>query len=122
MMMSSYKNVIAMVALQCITAAVTLFSKLALSQGMSPRVFVLYRQLFATLIMAPIAFLSRWKDPHATPLGLRSFNMILLTSLIGVTANNNTYFEGLNLSSSTIATAMLNLIPAITFIMAALVG
>ncbi|KAF4346530.1 hypothetical protein G4B88_016258 [Cannabis sativa] len=111
-----------MVALQCITAAVTLFSKLALSQGMSPRVFVLYRQLFATLIMAPIAFLSRWKDPHATPLGLRSFNMILLTSLIGVTANNNTYFEGLNLSSSTIATAMLNLIPAITFIMAALVG
>ncbi|KAM6579657.1 hypothetical protein CsatA_003431 [Cannabis sativa] len=121
-MMSSYKNVIAMVALQCITAAVTLFSKLALSQGMSPRVFVLYRQLFATLIMAPIAFLSRWKDPHATPLGLRSFNMILLTSLIGVTANNNTYFEGLNLSSSTIATAMLNLIPAITFIMAALVG
>ncbi|XP_062079748.1 WAT1-related protein At4g30420-like [Humulus lupulus] len=120
--MSSYKTVIAMVALQCITASVTLFSKVALSQGMSPRVFVLYRQVFATLIMAPIAFFSRWRDPHKTPLGFRSFNMILLTSLIGVTANNNTYFEGLNLSSSTIATAMLNLIPAITFIMATLVG
>ncbi|EXB94901.1 hypothetical protein L484_023009 [Morus notabilis] len=95
----NYKAVIAMVVLQCITAGVTLFSKVALSQGMSPLVFVVYRQSFATIIMAPLAFFSKC-----------------------VTANNNTYFEGLNLSSSTIATAMLNLIPAITFIMAAVVG
>lgn len=39
-----------------------------------------------------------------------------------VTGNQNAYFEGLFLSSSTIATAMTNLIPAITFVMAATVG
>ncbi|PON99266.1 Plant-drug/metabolite exporter [Trema orientale] len=120
--MARYKPVIAMVVLQCITAAVTLFSKVALSQGMSPIIFVVYRQVFATIIMAPTAYFTRWRNPHNTSLGLRSFTLILLTSLIGVTANNNTYFEGLNLSSSTIATAMLNLIPAITFVMATVVG
>ena len=57
---NSYKNVIAMVVLQCITASVTLFSKVALSQGLSPLVFVVYRQTIATIIMAPLAFFSRW--------------------------------------------------------------
>ncbi|PON48420.1 Plant-drug/metabolite exporter [Parasponia andersonii] len=120
--MARYKAVIAMVVLQCITAAVTLVSKVALSQGMSPIIFVVYRQVFATIIMAPVAYFTRRRNPHNTSLRLRSFTLILLTSLIGVTANNSTYFEGLNLSSSTIATAMLNLIPAITFVMATVVG
>ncbi|EXB94903.1 hypothetical protein L484_023011 [Morus notabilis] len=90
----NYKAVMPMVVLQCITAGVTLVSKVALSHGMSPLIFVVYRQAFATIVMAPLA----------------------------VTANNNIYFEGLKLSSSAIATAMLNLIPAITILMATVVG
>ncbi|KAL5537555.1 hypothetical protein UlMin_042916 [Ulmus minor] len=116
------KASIAMIVLQCITAAVTLYSKAALAQGMKPMVFVVYRQTAATIIMAPLACFARWKNPQKTSLGLKSFSLIFFTSLIGATANNNTYFVGLNLSSSTVATAMLNLIPAITFVMAAVVG
>ncbi|KAK7855837.1 wat1-related protein [Quercus suber] len=82
-----YKPALAMIGLQFIYA------------GYEPRVLVVYRQVIATLIMAPIA----WFRGR-------------------VTANQNAYFEGLYLASSTAASAMANLIPAITFVMAAILG
>ncbi|XP_015884397.2 WAT1-related protein At4g30420-like isoform X2 [Ziziphus jujuba] len=100
-----YKPAMAMIGLQCIYAGLALFTRAALLQGMSPRVFVVYR-----------------RDPRRRPFGLRSFYLIFVSSLIGVTGNQNAYFEGLFLSSSTIATAMTNLMPAITFVMAATAG
>ncbi|PON56056.1 WAT1-related protein, partial [Parasponia andersonii] len=39
-----------------------------------------------------------------------------------VTIGQNAYFEGLYLSSSTIATAMTNLVPAVTFVLATVIG
>ncbi|KAM6552930.1 hypothetical protein CsatB_013692 [Cannabis sativa] len=118
-----YKPAMAMVGLQCIYTGLALFTRAALLQGMSPRVFVVYRQGVATLIMAPIACFTRWRNPYnKTSLGLRSFCLIFITSLIGVTGNQNAYFEGLYLSSSTITTAMTNLLPVMTFVMATIVG
>jgi hypothetical protein len=38
------------------------------------------------------------------------------------TTNQYLYYQGLNLGSSSMATAMTNLIPAITFVMATSVG
>ncbi|KAL6012261.1 hypothetical protein ACLOJK_002739 [Asimina triloba] len=54
-----YKASIAMVALQFAYAAMSLFSRAALTQGMSPRVFVVYRQAVATIFLAPIAYCAR---------------------------------------------------------------
>ncbi|PON56051.1 Plant-drug/metabolite exporter [Parasponia andersonii] len=119
---SGYKPAMAMIGLQCVYTGLALFTRAALLQGMSPRAFVVYRQGIATLIMASIACFTRWRNPNRTSLGLRSFSLIFVTSLIGVTANQNAYFEGLYLSSSTITTAMTNLLPAITFVMATIVG
>ncbi|XP_024025711.1 WAT1-related protein At4g30420 [Morus notabilis] len=119
--LNDYKPAVAMIGLQCIYTGLAIFTRAALLQGMSPRVFVVYRQAAATLIMAPIAYFTR-SNPYRTSLGLRSFSLIFVTALIGVTANQNAYFEGLYLSSSSITTAMTNLIPAITFVMAAMVG
>lgn len=50
-----YKPAMAMVGLQLIYAGLALYTRVALVQGMSPRVFVVYRQTIATLVMAPIA-------------------------------------------------------------------
>ncbi|EEF34167.1 Auxin-induced protein 5NG4, putative [Ricinus communis] len=116
------KPVIAMVGLQFIYAGVSLFTRAALVQGMNTRVFVVYRQGIATLIMAPLAYLSVRRKPRMSSLGLKFFAWISLASLIGITANQNAYFEGLFLTSSTATTAMTNLIPAITFVMAAIFG
>ncbi|XWS73165.1 hypothetical protein CRYUN_Cryun02cG0102300 [Craigia yunnanensis] len=55
-------------------------------------------------------------------MGLRSFSLIFLASLIGVTINQNIYYEGLYLATSSMASAMGNLVPAITFVMASIVG
>ncbi|KAA3464084.1 WAT1-related protein isoform X1 [Gossypium australe] len=99
-----YLPAFAMVGLQFIYAGVALFTRAALLKGLSPRVFVVYRQGIATLLIAPIAFVSRRQKSSS------------------VTANQNAYFEGLYLSSSTAASAMTNLIPAVTFVMTAILG
>ncbi|KAL9399589.1 hypothetical protein Peur_008550 [Populus x canadensis] len=118
----AYKPAMGMVGLQFIYAGVALFTRAALVRGLSPKVFVVYRQGIATLIMAPLAYVSRRRSSSGFSLGLRSFAWIFAASLLGVTANQNAYFEGLYLSSSTAASALTNLMPAITFVMAAISG
>ncbi|XP_058111550.1 WAT1-related protein At4g30420-like [Magnolia sinica] len=121
--MEGHKPTIAMVALQISYAAVNLTSRAALTHGMSPRVVVVYRQAIATIVMAPIAyFVERWRKPTATALGVKSLSLMFIISLIGVTANQNCYFMGMSLTSSSIASAMGNLLPAVTFVMAASLG
>ncbi|KAH9603277.1 hypothetical protein KSS87_001152 [Heliosperma pusillum] len=90
--------VIAMLFLQCVYAAMTLLNRAALVQGMNPRVFIFYRQAIGTLVISPFAYLMR------------------------VSLNQTVYFEGLFLAPSSIASAMANLIPAITFLIAATMG
>ncbi|KAJ6923574.1 hypothetical protein NC652_017026 [Populus alba x Populus x berolinensis] len=118
----AYKPAMGMVGLQFIYAGVALFTRAALVRGLSPMVFVVYRQGIATLIMAPLAYVSKRRSSSGFSLGLRSFAWIFAASLLGVTANQNAYFEGLYLSSSTAASALTNLMPAITFVMAAISG
>ncbi|KAJ0031612.1 hypothetical protein Pint_14282 [Pistacia integerrima] len=121
--LNGYKPAMAMVALQFLYAGVALFTRAAFVQGMSTRVFVVYRQGIATLVMAPLAYLStRRSNSCRSSLGLKGFGWILLASLIGVTANQNAYFEGLYLSSTSLASSMTNLIPAVTFVMAFIAG
>lgn len=117
----SLKPVIVMILLQFSYAAVALSTRAALLQGMSPRVFVVYRQAIATLVITPLAFLTRSKS-NKSSLSLRSFSLIFLASLIGVTLNQNVYFEGLYLASSSMASAMSNLLPAVTFVITLIVG
>ncbi|WJX91539.1 hypothetical protein P8452_73302 [Trifolium repens] len=99
----------------------TLGTRIALLEGMSPRVFVVYRCAFATIALAPFAYFSG-RNSGSYSLNLRSFSLIFLTSLIGITMNQNLYFEGLYLASSSVASAICNLLPAITFVIAVLVG
>ncbi|KAL3535282.1 hypothetical protein ACH5RR_003743 [Cinchona calisaya] len=116
------KPIIFMVGLQFMYAAVTLSSRASLLQGMSPRVFVAYRQVIATLLVTPVAVFKSRRNENKCSLGWKNFWLIFLISLIGVTINQNIYFEGLYLASSSISSAMGNLLPAITFVMAYIVG
>ncbi|XP_028790605.1 WAT1-related protein At4g30420-like [Neltuma alba] len=119
--MGRLEPIVAMLVLQFTYAGLSLSTRVALIQGLSPRVFVLYRQAIATTVLAPIAYFSRRKSGSCS-LSLRSFTLLFLSSLIGVTINQNVYFEGLHLASSSIASAMANLIPAVTFIIAVFAG
>ncbi|KAL3532935.1 hypothetical protein ACH5RR_006456 [Cinchona calisaya] len=115
------KPIIIMVILQFMYAGVTLSTRASLLQGMNPRIFVVYRQALATLLIAPVAFCKSRRETRCS-MGWKNFWLIFLISLIGVTINQNIYFEGLYLASSSMASAMGNLLPAITFVMAYTVG
>ncbi|KAF7805031.1 WAT1-related protein [Senna tora] len=108
--------VLAMVIVQLGYAGMNITSKLSIQSGMNPLVLVAYRQLFATTIIAPFAFwLERKSDCKMTrPI----FFQILLCSLTGVTGNQILYFVGLKYSTTTVACALTNLLPAFTFILA----
>ncbi|BFG36759.1 hypothetical protein CerSpe_230300 [Prunus speciosa] len=107
---------LAMVLVQMSYAGMTIISKLAIESDMNPLVLVAYRQVFATLSIAPFAYWMEWKTrPRITmPILFQTF----LCSLTGATANQVFYFVGLKTSTPTIACALTNTIPAMTFILA----
>ncbi|KAL1553830.1 WAT1-related protein-like protein [Salvia divinorum] len=119
--LENYKPIIVMVGCQFLYAGVTLSGRAALLQDFSSRVFVVYRQFTAFLLIAPFAFFSR-RGTNACAMNWKSFFLISLLSLIGVTINQNVYFEGLYLASSSAASALGNLVPAITFTIAYFLG
>ncbi|XP_051141307.1 WAT1-related protein At4g30420-like [Andrographis paniculata] len=108
---------IAMIGCQILYSAVALSGRAVLLDGLSSKVFVVYRQCFAFFLIAPLAFFSR-RGKREYGLGWKSFGMISLLSFIGVTVNQNMYYEGLQLGTSSAASSITNLVPAITFIMA----
>ncbi|KAI3926087.1 hypothetical protein MKW98_028223 [Papaver atlanticum] len=75
-----------------------------------------YRQIFATIILAPFAsFFGRKSMPTITKyIALQMF----LCSFFGGTLHQVLYFAGLEHTTPTIACALLNLSPAITFLLA----
>ncbi|KAA8546563.1 hypothetical protein F0562_002698 [Nyssa sinensis] len=116
MIMESNKPYIAMLFVQGVYAGMALFSKAAIAKGMNPYVFVVYRQAFATLALAPFAFFVERKT--SAPLSYKLLCKIFLVSLCGITLSLNLYYFAMNYTSATFAAATTNTIPAITFIMA----
>ncbi|KAL1225511.1 WAT1-related protein [Cardamine amara subsp. amara] len=109
---------LAMVLVQIGYAGMNITSKMAMESGMKPLILVAYRQIFATIATFPVAlYLERKTRPKIT---LRVLVQIFFCSITGVTGNQVLYFIGLQNSSPTIACALTNLLPAVTFLLAAI--
>ncbi|TVU09608.1 hypothetical protein EJB05_43092 [Eragrostis curvula] len=117
-----YKPFASMVAVQCIFAVSALWIKAVFRQGMNPMVLVVYRQGIATLVLAPITIMANRTKLKEMRLGWTGFFTVFVAAFIGATAFMNLCYEGLHLGSPSMATAMMNLTPAITFLMAATAG
>ncbi|XVF17968.1 hypothetical protein REPUB_Repub10bG0170900 [Reevesia pubescens] len=92
--------------------------RVALNMGVSKLVFPFYRNILALLALAPSAyFLEKKKRPALTISFLIQF---FLLGFIGITLNQGFYIFGLDNTSPTLASATENSVPAVTFIMAAL--
>ncbi|XP_039130217.1 WAT1-related protein At4g30420-like [Dioscorea cayenensis subsp. rotundata] len=115
------KEMVAMVVVQSIYACMTIFSKEAFTEGMSIIVFVVYRQAIASLLLIPTSILNRGKIDHLA-LGLKGFLLVFLISFVGPFMTQYLYYNGLDLLSSSLATAMANTLPAATFLMALVFG
>ncbi|XP_065847263.1 WAT1-related protein At1g43650 isoform X1 [Euphorbia lathyris] len=113
-----YKPYLAIMFMQCAFSGMALLSKAAISKGMSPFVFVVYRQAFASLALAPFAFFLERKT--APPLSHKILCKIFFVSFSGLTLSLNLYYVAMNNITATFAAASTNIIPAITFLMAVL--
>ncbi|RCV33617.1 hypothetical protein SEVIR_7G104300v4 [Setaria viridis] len=113
------KPAVAMVAVEFVFSALQIFIKLALDDGMDVRVLVAYRLMFATAFLCPLAFfIERKKRP---PLTMKVVLGLFLCGLCGITINQNLLVLAMKLTNSTtIVTALSNLTPQSTFIVAVL--
>ncbi|KAA8530262.1 hypothetical protein F0562_004971 [Nyssa sinensis] len=106
-----------MVVVECIEIGMATLSKAAMNRGMSKFVFVVYYNALGTLILLPhfIFHIHRSKRPPLT------FSLLCRFFLLGLTGTcllQISAFMGINYSSPTLASAMGNLIPAFTFLLA----
>jgi drug/metabolite transporter (DMT)-like permease len=108
---------IAMLALQFGYAGFHVVSRAALNMGISKIVFPVYRNILALILLLPFAFFLEKKE--RPPLTLSLVVQFFLLAVVGITANQGFYLLGLDNTSPTFASAIQNSVPAITFLMAA---
>ncbi|KAK3442354.1 hypothetical protein EUGRSUZ_B02544 [Eucalyptus grandis] len=107
--------VVGMVMAECAQVGLMIVSKAVMSNGMSNLVFVFYSNAFASLILLPASLIfHRSGRPPLTPsLVLQFFVLGLLGCLAQILG-----YAGINYSSPTLGSALLNLVPAFTFVLA----
>ncbi|CAJ2641260.1 unnamed protein product [Trifolium pratense] len=105
-----------MLIVQVLFAVMNILMKLAINNGISNYVFVVYRNGVASLFMGPIGF---FVDRNIRPaMTSRIFGKIVVLSLLGIILDQNLYYAGMKLTTATFATALSNTIPTITFVLA----
>ncbi|KAK1415585.1 hypothetical protein QVD17_31368 [Tagetes erecta] len=110
------KPFVLMIFLQTSYAVTGLVVKSALNKGLNHYTFAVYRNAFAALVFGPFAFfIERKVRPTMT---ISIFLKIMLLGLLEPVIDQNLFFAGMKLTTATFATAMCNIVPAITFVMA----
>ncbi|XP_058752266.1 WAT1-related protein At1g25270-like [Vicia villosa] len=118
--MHGLKPALMMLTVQIAFASLNVLYKLAINNGMSVRVLTAYRLIFAAATTIPLAlFFERKNRPKLT---WRVVFMSFFCGLFGGSLFQNLYYESLTLISATFASAVYNLIPAVTFILAVSFG
>ncbi|GKV37674.1 hypothetical protein SLEP1_g45673 [Rubroshorea leprosula] len=110
------KPFLAMVSLQFGYAGMYIITIIALKKGMSHYILSVYRHVIAFLIMAPFALvLERKVRPKLT---LPIFLRIMALGLLEPVLDQNLYNVGMTYTSATMGATFVNMLPAVTFILA----
>ncbi|KAJ8762968.1 hypothetical protein K2173_023097 [Erythroxylum novogranatense] len=114
--LKTIKPYVAIISLQFGYAGMYIVTMVSFKHGMSHYVLSVYRHVAATLIIAPFALvLERKTRPKLT---LPIFLRILVLAFLEPVIDQNFYYVGMNYTSATFTSATVNILPAITFIMA----
>ncbi|XVF60369.1 hypothetical protein PTKIN_Ptkin08bG0039700 [Pterospermum kingtungense] len=108
----------AMVAVECSNVILNILFKAASLKGLSYYFFITYCYALGTLVFLPLVFFSNRK-PVLPPLKFPLISRICLLGLLGY-SGVICGFKGIELGSPTLASAISNLTPAFTFILAVL--
>ncbi|KAH1125525.1 hypothetical protein AAZX31_06G117300 [Glycine max] len=116
--MSEVLPFIIMVIMEGWTIGLTIFAKTAITNGMSPLVFIVYTNALATIILFPCSFLTHQEDRKERPSFTFSlFMRFLFLGFIGITMTQAFLFLGLSYSSPILVCAMGHLIPTFNFLL-----
>ncbi|KAJ0968556.1 hypothetical protein J5N97_025473 [Dioscorea zingiberensis] len=111
-----WKPAILMLIVVVAFAAMNTMIKKVIDEGMNKLVLITFRQLIATLVLAPLAYFSEWKTrPKMTA---QIFVYLFFSSLFGASLTQYLFFLGMQYTSATFACAFLNTTPALTFLIA----
>lgn len=114
-----YKDVLpfaAMVTMECTNVGLNTLYKAATLRGMSYHVFIVYSYAVAAVLLLPAPFFST-RSRVLPPVNFSIVSKIGLLGIIGCTSQVMGY-TGIIYSSPTLASAISNLVPAFTFILA----
>ncbi|CAL5051744.1 unnamed protein product [Urochloa decumbens] len=116
--LNEVKPYLYMVLLMVGFSGMYIVSVASLRRGMSHFVIVVYRNFVATVLMTPFALIfERGVRPKMTPMiFLKVMGLVLLEPVL----DQNMYYLGAKLTSAGFASALVNILPAVTFIMALL--
>ncbi|KAH7532546.1 WAT1-related protein At5g40240 [Ziziphus jujuba] len=114
-----YKDILpfaAMIAVECITVGLKTIFKAASLVGMSYYVFMVYSYAIATLVLLPLPLIFG----RRTDLPLFKLSLLYKFFLLGLIwfLSQLCGYSGIGYSSPTLASALSNLVPAFTFILA----
>ncbi|KAL8043925.1 hypothetical protein ABFX02_08G014500 [Erythranthe guttata] len=105
-----------MVVMECTNVGLNTLFKVATNSGMSRHVFLVYAYGVAALVLLPSPFFSR-RSRVLPPLTFSVLWKIFILGVVGYTSQIMGY-TGINYGSPTLASAMSNLAPAFTFVLA----
>lgn len=114
-----YRDVLpfaAMVTMECLNVGLNTLYKAATMKGMSEHVFVVYSYAVAALCLLPSPFFTP-RGRALPPVNFSIVSKVCILGLIGCTSQIMGY-TGIGYSSPTLASAISNLVPAFTFILA----
>ncbi|XP_076897462.1 WAT1-related protein At3g28050-like [Bidens hawaiensis] len=107
---------VAMVTIECNNVGLNTLYKAATLQGMSHHVFVVYSYAFGAFLLLPAPFVSS-KLRVLPPMNISIISKVGLMGIIGC-ASQIMGYTGIIYSSPTLASAISNILPAFTFILA----
>lgn len=115
-MLKAIKPYMLSIFCSCCYAGYNIVSKVSLDKGMSRYVLVVYAHAFGTLATAVLAILFERKNKSKITKSI--LRDIFFLGLLGAVLGRTLFFAGLEYTSTTFASAMANIIPSITFILA----
>ncbi|KAM7269437.1 hypothetical protein ACFE04_024934 [Oxalis oulophora] len=118
--METFGAYVAMVLVQLAYGGSNILIKVSIERGLNQLVFIIYRHVIAMFLLAPFAYVLERK--HRPPLSFSVLTKIFVLALLGSTIHLNLYYVGLSYTSATVASALSNVIPSLTFLIAFLLG
>ncbi|KAK7400172.1 hypothetical protein VNO78_11372 [Psophocarpus tetragonolobus] len=111
-----WKPFLVMIVIDFSLTMVNILLKKVLQEGMNHLAFITYRLSVATIFLAPIGY---FKERNERPrLTFQILCYLFFSAIIGASVTQYFFLLGIQYTSATFACAFVNMVPAITFIMA----